>query len=89
MESDSSTSDQDTNETDNMDGSMPLKRPSADLSELISKQPRHDSPTKLQGWEHQVISMNFCLPNTLILNFHSEISYPSEPSTEENSKSDV
>jgi hypothetical protein len=49
MESDSSTSDQDTNETDNMDGSMPLKRPSADLSEHISKQPRHDSPTKAAG----------------------------------------
>ena len=46
MESDSSTSDQDTNETNNMDGSMRLKRPTADLSELISKQPRHDSPTK-------------------------------------------
>jgi len=49
MESDSSISDQDTNKTNNMDGSMRLKRPSADLSELISKQPRHDSPIKAAG----------------------------------------
>jgi len=49
MESDSSISDQDTNETNNMDGSMRLKRSSADSGELLSKHPRHDSPTKPAG----------------------------------------
>ena len=49
MESDPSISDQDTNETNNMEARMLLKRSSADSGELLSKHPRHDNPTKPAG----------------------------------------